>query len=77
MKFLVLALILAIAGCAMPPAGKRIDVEIENKTKRAVNLRMRAGFFSRVITLGPGETWRGWVDPRFAGKEAVIVIEDK
>ena len=75
-KYLLPALI-ALSSCAAPAPGEgRVDIVLRNGTDRPMELRARAGLFSRGLLLAPGEVWRGWVPREFVGSELFVEVSD-
>ncbi|MBI2901719.1 MAG: hypothetical protein HYY17_16160 [Planctomycetes bacterium] len=62
MKKLLFAALVLLASCASPaPASKKLDIVLRNTSAVPVEVKAKAGIFSRTIQLKPGETWNGWV----------------
>jgi len=64
MKYLLPALLM-LASCVAPaPGTRKLDIVLRNTTSHPIEVRAKAGFFSRTIRLEPGQSWTGWVPPQ-------------
>ncbi|MBI2930217.1 MAG: hypothetical protein HYY16_01080 [Planctomycetes bacterium] len=75
MKYLALLCLVPLAACSFSPE-HRVDLTIRNQTQKTVKLRASTFLFSRTIVLRPGESWSGWWDRRFVGKNAAFEIQE-
>ena len=75
MKAWTLTLLL-MAGCAVSQE-KKLNIELKNDTPYMIQFEAASLPFRKVVTLGPGESWNGWVLSQMAGKKIFVRIAEK
>jgi len=74
MKTILLAILLAVSGCAAPARSNLIYIKIRNRTDTKIEVVLRSGFLMRVISIEPGQSWDFWIDRRWILQRATVEI---
>jgi hypothetical protein len=76
MKYAI-ALVFLMGACTVPQSRvDKVDILLRNTTSHPIEVRARAGFFSKTIRLQPGEAWKGWIPPQVPVSEIVIDVKE-